>query len=322
MPPKNRWTDHPSAVLQPGPDFSLSELDHRATPGWSGDKRQAKEFTDHRGSLLSELQERLYAHGRTGGERSVLLVVQGMDTSGKGGIVRHVIGMVDPQGVALKAFGPPTQEEAKHHFLWRVRRALPRGGQIGVFDRSHYEDVLIARVENLVEPKVWQGRFAEINRFEQQIVDAGTTLIKVALMVSYEEQGLRLMKRLHREDKHWKFDPSDVDARRRWDDYRQAYAEVFERTHTENAPWHVVPADRKWYARLAVTELLTQALIDLDLSWPKPRWKVETQKRRLAQTMDPETLAKAEASAKDVRKKVRRQQKAFAAAVADARRSR
>ena len=318
MPPKNRWKGNPRELLRWSEGSSLAELDHRATPGWSGKKRHGREFMAYRGELLSELQERLYAHGRSGGNSSVLLVVQGMDTSGKGGIARHVMSMVDPQGVTLRSFGRPTEEEHKHHYLWRVRRALPAGGQIGLFDRSHYEDVLVARVEGLVEPEVWQQRYEEINRFEQKIADAGTTIIKVALMISYSEQGQRLMRRLHRRDKHWKFDPSDVDARKQWEAYRDAYTDVFERTSTEVAPWHVIPADRKWYGRLAVTELLTHALIDLDLSWPKPRWKVETQKRRLARTMDDKTLAKAAQSRSDTKKKVRKQEQEFAAAVAKA----
>ena len=318
MPPENRWHRHPAELLRVDESFSLADLDHRATPGWKGGKARGKEFGAARGDLLSELQERLYAHGRTGGNRSVLLVVQGMDTSGKGGVVRNVMGMMDPQGVALRAFGRPTEEELKHHYLWRVRKALPTGGQIGVFDRSHYEDVLVARVDGLVEPAVWEKRFEEINKFEQQIADSGTTIIKVALMISRREQGLRLMERLHRTDKHWKFDPADVDARQQWEDYQHAYADVFARTNTDVAPWHVIPADRKWYARLAVTELLTAALIDLDLSWPKPRWKVETQMRRLAETMEEDTLAEASASAKSTRKKVKRQEKEYAAQVAAA----
>lgn len=318
MAPKNRWTDHPAALLPPGPDFSLADLDRRSTPGWSGDKTQGKAFTTYRGELLSELQERLFAHGRSGGHKSVLLVVQGIDTSGKGGMVRHVLGMVDPQGVALRSFGRPTEEELSHHYLWRVRRSLPVGGRIGVFDRSHYEDVLVARVEKLVEPEVWEKRYEEINRFEQEIADSGTTIVKVALMVSRPEQGLRLMERLQRTDKHWKFSPGDVDTRLQWDEYQQAYADVFARTSTDVAPWHVIPADRKWYPRLAVTELLTQALIDLDLSWPKPRWKVETQMRRLAETMDDDVLAEAKASAKATRRKVRRAEEKYAAAVAEA----
>ncbi len=318
MAPKNRWHRHPAEVLRADESFSLTDLDHRATPGWKGSKAQGKAFGAARGDLLSELQERLYAHGRTGGDRSVLLVVQGMDTSGKGGVVRNVMGMVDPQGVALRAFGRPSEEELGHHFLWRVRKALPTGGQIGVFDRSHYEDVLVARVDNLVEPEVWQKRYEEINKFEREIADSGTTIIKVALMISRREQGLRLMERLHRVDKHWKFDPSDVDARKQWEDYQQAYADVFARTSTEVAPWYVVPADRKWYARLAVTELLTAALIDLGLSWPTPRWKVETQMRHLAKTMEEDTLAEAQAAAKPTRKKVKRQEKEFAKLVDEA----
>jgi len=318
MAPKNRWREHPAELLRVGEGFSLADVDPRATPGWGGTKQQGKAFGKARGPLLSELQERLYAHGRTGGSRSVLLVVQGMDTSGKGGVVRHVMGMVDPQGVALRAFGRPTEEEARHHYLWRVRRALPTGGQIGVFDRSHYEDVLVARVDELVEPEVWQKRYEEINRFEREVAEAGTTIIKVALVISREEQGLRLMERLQRFDKHWKFDPADVDARKKWDDYQQAYADVLDRTSTDVAPWYVVPADRKWYARLAVTELLTRALIDLGLGWPTPRWKVETQQRRLAATMDEATIAEARASEKAVKKKLKRDEQEFAAAVAAA----
>ncbi|MDD9205356.1 polyphosphate kinase 2 family protein, partial [Georgenia sp. 10Sc9-8] len=139
-------------------------MDRNGKPGWAGKKKDAKAFMAHRGELLSELQERLFAHGRTGGDRSVLLVIQGLDTAGKGGIVRHVLGMVDPQGVALRAFGVPTEEELRHHFLWRVRRALPPAGRIGVFDRSHYEDVLVAPVEGLAPRTVVEKRFEEINR--------------------------------------------------------------------------------------------------------------------------------------------------------------
>ncbi len=318
MAPKNRWNEHPGDLLRVDESFSLEDVVPHASPGWRGTKRQGKEFAKARGPLLSELQERLYAHGRAGGSRAVLLIVQGMDTSGKGGVVRHVLGMVDPQGVALHAFGRPTEEELKHHYLWRIRKALPRGGQIGVFDRSHYEDVLVARVDGLVEPEVWEKRYEEINRFEREITESGTTIIKVALVISREEQGLRLMERLQRSDKHWKFDPSDVDARKKWDDYQQAYADVFARTSTDAAPWYAIPADRKWYARLAVTELLARALIDLELAWPTPRWKVETQRRRLAQTMDETTLAEAQASEKAVRKKVERDEQAFADAVAEA----
>ncbi|MCK6210977.1 polyphosphate kinase 2 family protein [Georgenia sp. EYE_87] len=315
---ENLWSTDPASALRAGPELDLATLDRSATPGWEGGKGEARAFMADRGRLLSELQERLFAHGRTGGDRSVLLIVQGLDTAGKGGIVRHVVGMVDPQGVALRAFGVPTAAERRHHYLWRVRRALPRPGLIGVFDRSHYEDVLVTRVHGTLDEDAVPRRFDEINRFERQVAASGTTIVKVALMVSYEEQGLRLMKRLDRPDKHWKYDPGDVDTRQEWDAYQAAYADVLARTSTDVAPWHVVPADRKWYSRLAVTELLTQALVDLDLGWPRPRWRLDAQKRRLAATMSAESLRQAAADAEDELASYRQAEAEFAAVVAEA----
>jgi len=315
---ENVWTEKPQSVLRAGSDFDLASFGRDGSPGWAGGKSEAEDFMARRGHLLSELQERLFAHGRTGGDRAVLLVVQGLDTAGKGGIVRHVIGMVDPQGVALRAFGVPTEEEKRHHYLWRVRRALPRPGLIGVFDRSHYEDVLVARVEGLVDEDEWSRRYDEINRFEEEIAASGTTIVKVALMVSHEEQGLRLMERLDRPDKHWKYNPGDVDTRQSWDAYQAAYADVFARTSTELAPWHVVPADRKWYARLAVTELLTAALLDLRLDWPAADFDVDAQKARLAATMSEESLRDAASDAEEHVAEYREAEEEFAAAVAEA----
>ncbi|MFD1504270.1 polyphosphate kinase 2 family protein [Georgenia yuyongxinii] len=312
------WDTDPRELLRAGADFDLAALDRAATPGWAHGKRAAEAFQAERGELLSELQERLFAHGRTGGDHAVLLIVQGLDTAGKGGVVRHVLGMVDPQGVALRAFGVPTNEEHRHHYLWRVRKALPSPGLIGVFDRSHYEDVLVVRVDELVEESVWSKRFAEINRFERQIVASGTTVVKVALMVGHDEQGVRLMERLDRPDKRWKWNPGDVDTRRQWDAFQEAYTDVFARTSTDAAPWYVVPADKKWYARLAVTELLTQTLVDLDLDWPKPRWRVDTQRRRLAETMSEEALAAATESSEENVAKAAEAEKDFADAVARA----
>ncbi len=219
------------------------------------------------------------------------MVVQGLDTAGKGGVARHVMSKVDPQGVALRSFGPPTDEEQEHHFLWRIKKALPTPGMIGVFDRSHYEDVLVARVDDLVAPDVWEARYDEINRFESDLVEAGTTILKLALMVSHDEQGIRLMKRLDRPDKHWKYSANDLPTRRQWDDYQAAYADVFRRTSTDAAPWYVIPGDHKWYARLAITEILTQTLIDLDPQWPSVRWDPMVQRRELAQTLSTKALA-------------------------------
>jgi PPK2 family polyphosphate:nucleotide phosphotransferase len=285
------WSADPREALMAGADFDLDQMNRGGTPGWDDDKRAAKKFGDQRGGLLSELQERLFAEGRAGGDRALLVIVQGLDTAGKGGVARHVMSKVDPQGVALRSFGPPTEDEQKHHFLWRIRKALPDPGLIGVFDRSHYEDVLVARVEGLVPPATWESRFDEINNFESDLVEAGTTVLKFAMMVSHDEQGMRLMKRLDRPDKHWKYSSNELPARRQWDDYQEAYADVFRRTSTDAAPWYVVPADHKWYARLAITEILTQTLIDLDAQWPSVRWDPMVQRRELARTMSSKALA-------------------------------
>ncbi|MEU6832336.1 polyphosphate kinase 2 family protein [Nocardia beijingensis] len=277
-----QWTVSPTEALR-ADGLRVAELDTSGTPGFSGGKKEGVALLAERAQVLSDLQEKLYANGRAGGDRrNVLLVLQGMDTAGKGGIVRHVIGSVDPQGVDHAAFGVPTPEESRHHYLWRIRKALPRAGQLGVFDRSHYEDVLVVRVHNLVPPTVWEPRYDEINAFERELVDEGTSLVKVAMFVSLDEQKRRLAERLERADKFWKFDPSDIDERAFWPAYQDAYQAMLDRTSTGYAPWHVVPSDRKWYSRLAVTELLIAALEQLDLDWPPPTFDVELQKRRLA----------------------------------------
>ncbi|MCU1431565.1 MAG: family polyphosphate--nucleotide phosphotransferase [Actinotalea sp.] len=282
MASKDPWTTPPHEALRAGPGFDLAGMDRGATPGWSGGSTAAENRMARRGAVLSELQEKLFAHGRSDGTHAVLLVLQGMDTAGKGGIVRHVIGMVDPQGVALRSFGVPKGEEVGQHYLWRIRRALPKPGHIGVFDRSHYEDVLAVRVERLVTPAVWEPRFEEINQFEEELVAGGMPVVKVALMVSEHEQAKRLRRRLERPDKHWKYSPADIDARARWPLYQEAYQAVLDRTSTQAAPWYVVPADHKWYARLAVTELMVRALDSLELDWPPADFDVRTELARLA----------------------------------------
>ncbi|MEU2255543.1 polyphosphate kinase 2 family protein [Nocardia xishanensis] len=259
----------------------IAELATSSTPGFTGDKKHAQDLLIHRGEALSALQEKLYANGRSGDRRSVLLVLEGMDTAGKGGIVRHVIGSVDPQGVDHAAFGVPTDEERRHHYLWRIRNALPRGGQLGVFDRSHYEDVLVVRVHELVPREEWEPRYDEINEFERELIREGITLVKVAMFVSLDEQKKRLRQRLERQDKYWKFNPSDIDERAYWPAYQEAYQAMLDRTSTAGAPWYVLPADHKWYARLAVTELLIDALEKLDLDWPPAHFDIAEQLRRL-----------------------------------------
>ncbi len=276
-----RWHDPAHEVLRVRAGFDLATLDPRATPGWKKGRKTGKKRLVEQGERLSDLQERLFAEGRSGGTRSVLLVLQGLDTAGKGGIVRHVLGMVDPQGVTLRSFGVPTPEERSHDYLWRIRNALPRPGQIGVFDRSHYEDVLVVRVNELVPRAVWETRYDEINAFETEVAASGTTIVKVALVVSRAEQKERLAERLDRPEKHWKYNPGDLDVRAKWPAYGEAYQAVLDRTSTEVAPWYVVPADRKWYARLAVTELLLDALESLDLGWPPADFDVDVERERL-----------------------------------------
>ncbi|WP_461104722.1 PPK2 family polyphosphate kinase [Tessaracoccus terricola] len=302
MGKSNQWSDDPRTLLRPGKDFDLATFDRGGTPGWEGDKAEAQELMDARGALLYELQERLYAEGRSGGKRSVLIIVQGLDTAGKGGIARHVMGYVDPQGVHLRSFGVPTEEERSHHYLWRIEKELPKPGRIGLFDRSHYEDVLVVRVDELVEQKVWEPRYDEINEWEKKLVDSGTIVLKFALMVSHDEQGLRLMERLDRPDKHWKYSPNDLTTRAKWDQYQEAYQAVFERTDTEHAPWYVLPADRKWYSRLAATEIITRTLIEMEMTWPRVRWSDDVQRRKLAATMTTASLAESlEATEETVR---------------------
>ncbi|MFZ0529121.1 MAG: PPK2 family polyphosphate kinase, partial [Propionicimonas sp.] len=260
---------------------SLDAFDANAAPGYPGDgKSDAPALTAGLGPALSEAQEMLYAFGRSLPETAprVLVVLQGMDTSGKGGVIRHAIGMVDPQGVDLTSFKAPTPEERKHHYLWRIRKALPGPGKIGIFDRSHYEDVLVVRVENLVPEAEWSGRYDEINRFEAELVAGGTKLVKCMLNVSYEEQGARLAERLADPSKYWKYNPGDVDARAKWPAYREAYEAVLERCNTEAAPWYVIPSDKKWYRNWAVAELLREALAGMGLTWPPAEFDVETER--------------------------------------------
>ncbi|WP_030529044.1 polyphosphate kinase 2 family protein [Phycicoccus jejuensis] len=270
-----------SEALRFRPGDRLSDVDPGSTPGFDGKKSDGEEVMVELQQRLSDLQERLFAESKGGGTRSVLLVIQGMDTSGKGGIMRHVVGAVDPQGVRITSFKAPSAEEKRHPFLWRIRRALPTPGLIGVFDRSHYEDVLIVRVHDLVPRTTWSRRYGQINRFEEQVVADGTTVVKVMMHLSPEEQKERLGERLSRGDKYWKYNPGDLDERARWTDYMEAYQVALERCSTDAAPWHVVPADRKWYARLAVTNLLLEALERMDPQWPAADFDVEAERERL-----------------------------------------
>lgn len=280
---KELWTHHPSEALRFRPGDKVSEIDTDSSPGFSGKREDAEKITAECGERFAELQEMLYANGREGDHRSVLLVLQGMDTAGKGGIVTHVVGAGNPMGIDYHSFGKPTREELSHHFLWRINKALPRAGHIGVFDRSHYEDVLVVRVHKLVPAEELEGRYDEINTFEQELIDAGTSVVKVAMFVSLDEQKARLAERLQRPDKYWKYNPGDIDERKLWPSYQEAYQVMLDRTATERAPWFVVPCDKKWYARLAVTELLIEAMSAMNLSWPPPDFDIEAERKRVAE---------------------------------------
>jgi PPK2 family polyphosphate:nucleotide phosphotransferase len=262
----------------------LSAYDTRATTGYSGSKDEGKVALDALGPEVSDWQERLYAEGRKGSERRILLVLQGMDTSGKGGVIRHGAGLMDPQGLKITSFKAPTPAEKRRGFLWRIRQAVPAAGMIGIFDRSHYEDVLIARVRNLVAPPVWNRRYGEINEFEAELAASGVTLLKCFLHISPEEQKVRLEARLDDSTKHWKYNPGDVDERELWPAYADAYQAALENCNLPEAPWYVIPSDRKWYRNWAVTTLLLETLKGLDPQWPTADFDVEAEKKRLAAT--------------------------------------
>ncbi len=269
----------PEGGLRPG------ELDARSTPGFDGGKKKGKKAVAALGPELAELQERLYAEGRAGGRRRLVLVLQAMDAGGKDGSVKHVVGLVNPIGVKITSFGPPTEEERAHDFLWRVERALPPAGLIGVLNRSHYEDVLVVRVHDLVPPEVWGERYDQINAWEARLAGDGVTMLKVFLHVSYDEQRERLLARLDDPTKLWKANPADVDERRRWPDYEQAYAAVLARCSTDVAPWYAVPADRKWYRNWALSHLLLETLEELDPQWPpRPELDLDGMRRALRES--------------------------------------
>jgi PPK2 family polyphosphate:nucleotide phosphotransferase len=269
------------ALTVPRGPVELSSYDTRATPLFKGAKKKGKAALVAMGDELSDLQERLFAEGRSGGTRSVLFVLQGMDTSGKGGLSRHSFALVDPQGVHITSFKAPTKTERRHDFLWRIEKEAPRAGFIGIFDRSHYEDVLIARVRGLASSDEIERRYGAINEFEKRLVENGTVVVKCMLHISADEQRERLLARLDDPSKLWKFNPGDIDERRKWPEYRRAYEIALERTNTEHAPWLVVPSDRKWYRNLAVASVLRETLQRMDLRWPPPDFDIEEQRTRL-----------------------------------------
>jgi PPK2 family polyphosphate:nucleotide phosphotransferase len=264
-------------LARPGPGALLPGIDPESTPGVK-DRKVADRDAEEMASALASLQERLWAEHR----RSVLLVLQGMDTSGKDGTVKHVFRGLNPVSVDVVSFQRPTEEERRHHFLWRVENHLPTPGQIVIFNRSHYEDVIAVPVQHLEPDEAWQPRFEEINEFERKVADSGTSILKMFLHISYDEQRKRLLARLEDPDKHWKFDEQDIEQRAKWTEYQAAYETAISRCSSEDAPWLVIPADRKWYRNWAVARALFETLDDLDPKYPRPHLDVAALQARLA----------------------------------------
>ncbi len=251
--------------ISPDTPVDLAELDPRSTGDYRGSKKDGRRLNDELNDRLEELQEVFYAEGR----QRLLIVLQATDTGGKDGTIRNVFDGVNPQGVKVASFKKPTDVELAHDYLWRVHRHVPGNGEMTIFNRSHYEDVLVVRVHDLVPRERWSKRYRHINEFERLLADEGTTMVKFFLHVSKEEQRERLQARLDNPAKHWKFSLGDLDERRHWDEYQAAFAEMLTETSTEWAPWYVVPADRKWYRDLVVSSVLVETLEAMDLRYPQ-----------------------------------------------------
>jgi PPK2 family polyphosphate:nucleotide phosphotransferase len=268
----------PSRTLVAAKGFKMVDVDADSTPGYTGVKEDGKALLRDLDGELTELQEMLFAEAKFGGTKRILLILQAMDTAGKGGIVSHVMGAMNPQGVQLKAFKAPTDEEKSYDFLWRIEKEVPAAGMVGVFDRSQYEDVLIHRVYGWASKKELERRYIAINEFEARLTDSGTRIVKVMLNISRDEQKKRLLARLSNPAKHWKYSTGDLKERAFWDDYMDAYQAAIDATNTKIAPWHVIPANKKWYARIAVQQLLLDALKEQKLKWPVADFDVDQEK--------------------------------------------
>jgi PPK2 family polyphosphate:nucleotide phosphotransferase len=272
-----------SFLRLPAGPVDLSTVSTRPKDGVDGltGKKELEKSLQELGSELSDLQERLWAEKTTGSRSRVLLVLQGMDTSGKGGVLRHTVGLIDPQGLKLTSFKAPTDEEKAHDFLWRIEKAVPEPGYVGVFDRSHYEDVLIVKVHEWADTAEIERRYGAINDFEARLTADGVTIVKCILHISAAEQKDRLMARLADPSKYYKYNPGDIDEREHWAAYQQAYEVALERTNTDVAPWHVVPSDSKALRNYAIGKLLLETLRGLDLQWPPADFDVAAEQQRL-----------------------------------------
>jgi PPK2 family polyphosphate:nucleotide phosphotransferase len=253
--------------VEPGKKITLAERDPQYTGDFKGGKEEGLKEIAKLNEKLQELQELLYAEGK----HKVLVVLQAMDTGGKDGAIRRVFDGVNPQGVKVASFKVPTTEEMSHDFLWRVHKVTPANGELVVFNRSHYEDVLVVRVHNYVSKEVWLKRYEQINAFEKLLAENGTTILKFFLHISKDEQKERLQARLDDPTKHWKFSLGDLGERKLWDQYQAAYEDALNKTSTEYAPWYVVPANRKWYRDLVISTVLVDTLNGLKMKYPEPK---------------------------------------------------
>lgn len=253
-------------LVQPGKKVKLDKWDPTVTGGFKTRKDADIEVRKNT-QRLSELQYLLYAESK----RSLLIILQGMDTAGKDGTIRHVMGPLNPQGCRVMSFKKPTEEELAHDFLWRIHKSLPRHGEIGIFNRSHYEDVLVVRVHDLVPRSVWLRRYGQINNFEKLLAESGTHIVKFYLHISKREQKKRLRARLDNSEKHWKIDPMDFEERKYWDDYVEAYETMLAKCSKSWAPWYVIPADKKWYRNYVVSQILVETMQELDMAYPDPK---------------------------------------------------
>ena len=269
MSPKQLTTD--DYRVKPGAKVDLSKWSTNTTDGFNGDKQQGAALLPELNERLADLQAMLYAQSK----HKMLIVLQGMDTSGKDGTIKHVFRTINPVGVKVKDFKRPNEVELAHDYLWRVHEHTPRNGRIVIFNRSHYEDVLVVRVNNLVPKNVWERRYEHIRGFEQMLADEGTTIVKLFLHISKDEQRARLQERLDNPAKHWKFEHGDIAERAHWDAYTDAYEQAIAETSTKSAPWYVIPSDRKWYRNLVISQLLIDKLESLNMAYPEPAIGIE-----------------------------------------------
>lgn len=258
-------------LAPPSSKIKISDYDAGEKTLFEGNKKSSLPVMEQQLLRMKELQTVLYAQGK----QKLLVIFQAMDTGGKDGCVRSVFGSVDPLGIHVESFKRPTEKELAHDYLWRVHQKCPMNGMISVFNRSHYEDIIAVRVKRIFEEKVWQRRYQHIVNFERMLADEGTKVVKIFLRISKEEQKERLQARLDNPAKHWKFNPGDLDDRERWDGFMGAYEDVFEQTSTEHAPWYIVPANRKWYRNLVVSQILIETMEEMQLSYPNVVWNPE-----------------------------------------------